>query len=102
VVNTPHNILPIASGAIFLIASILGPGAARLWFQIFGIAYAAMAIMGSRFGMIFNVISNNRNDAWGHAMLALIMPLIGFAIPNKPPLPNRVASSPKQAERSRT
>jgi short-subunit dehydrogenase len=34
-------------------------------------------------------------------MLALIMPLIGFAIPNKPPLPNRVASSPKQAERSR-
>jgi len=43
-------------------------------------------------GMIFNVISNNRNDAWGHAMQALIMPLIDFAIPNKPP----------QAERSRT
>jgi len=63
-----------------------------------------MAIMGLQVGdgMIFNVISNTRNDAWGHATLALIMPLIGFAIPNKPPLPNRVASRPKQAERSRT
>jgi len=47
-----------------------------------------MAIMGLQVGdgMIFNVISNTRNDAWGHATLALIMPLIGFAIPNKPPL----------------
>ncbi len=32
-------------------------------------------------GMIFNLISNNRNDAWGHAVLALIMLLIGFVTP---------------------
>ena len=39
-VNTPHNILHIASGTIFLIASTFGSRPARLWFQIFGTAFA--------------------------------------------------------------
>jgi hypothetical protein len=80
-VNTPHNILHIASGAVFLIAAGLGPRAARLWFHIFGIVYAAMALTGFKVGdgMICGVISNNRYDIWGHAVLALIMLLIGFA-----------------------
>jgi hypothetical protein len=79
-VNTPHNILHIASGAIFLIASILGSQAARLWFRFFGMAYAAMALIGFEVGdgMIFGLISNNRYDSWGHAGLALVMLLIGF------------------------
>jgi hypothetical protein len=79
-VNTPHNILHIASGAIFLIATTLGAGAARLWFQFFGVAYAALAAIGfwAGDGMIFNLISNNRNDSLGHSMLALVMLLIGF------------------------
>ncbi|HEY2531216.1 MAG TPA: DUF4383 domain-containing protein [Xanthobacteraceae bacterium] len=84
-VNTPHNILHIASGAIFLVASSLGPGFARLWFQVFGIAYAAMAAWGFQVGdrMICGIISNNRYDSWGHAALALMMLLIGFAIPKQ-------------------
>jgi hypothetical protein len=80
-VNTPHSIMHIASGAIFLIASMSGARAARLWFQTFGIGYAALAAMGFWVGdgMIFGLISNNRNDSWGHAALALILLLIGFA-----------------------
>lgn len=82
-VNTAHSIMHIASGAIFLIASMSGAGAARLWFRIFGIVYAALAVFGFKVGdgMIFNLISNNRNDTWGHAVLALILLLIGFATP---------------------
>jgi hypothetical protein len=81
-VNTPHNILHIASGSIFLIASMFGARPARLWFQIFGAFYAAITVMGFVVGngMIFGLISNNRVDAWGHAGLALAMLLIGFAI----------------------
>jgi Domain of unknown function (DUF4383) len=80
-VNTPHNILHIVSGSIFLIASMFGSGPARLWFQIFGAFYAAITVMGFVVGngMIFGLISNNRVDAWGHAGLALAMLLIGFA-----------------------
>ena len=82
-VNTAHSIMHVASGAIFLIASMSGARAARLWFQIFGTVYAAVAVMGFKVGdgMVFGLISNNRYDSWGHAALALVLLLIGFAIP---------------------
>ena len=35
-VNPLHSALHVASGVIFLIASMVGAWAARLWFQIFG------------------------------------------------------------------
>ena len=84
-VNTPHNILHIASGTNFLIASMFGARTARLWFLIFGTFYAAIAVMGFMIGdgMIFNLIANNRYDSWGHAVLALVMLLIGFATPKQ-------------------
>jgi hypothetical protein len=96
-VNTPHNILHVASGAIFLLASILGSWAARLWFQIFGVVYAAMAGWGFYVGdgMICGVISNNRYDSWGHAGLALMMLLIGFAIPRDAAVVIRPSSLPR-------
>jgi Domain of unknown function (DUF4383) len=83
-VNTPHNILHIISGAIFLITSMFGAAAVRLWFQIFGIACAALAVTGLWVGegTIF-IISNNLYDAWGHAGLALSMLLIGFVMPKE-------------------
>jgi hypothetical protein len=84
-VNTAHNILHIASGTIFLMTSMAGARLARLWFQIFGTFYAAIAVTGFMVGdgLIFGLISNNRYDAWGHAALALTMLLIGFAIPKQ-------------------
>ena len=81
-VNTPHNILHIASGMMFLIASILGERLTRLWFRMFGILYGAIAMAGFVVGegMILGLISNNLYDAWGHAGLALSMLLIGFTV----------------------
>jgi hypothetical protein len=89
-VNTPHNIMHIASGSIFLIASILGARPARLWFQLFGAFYGALAAIGFVVGngLIFGLIMNSPFDSWGHAGLSLIMLPIGFATPNKPALPN--------------
>jgi hypothetical protein len=80
-VNPAHNGLHIASGSVFLAATSLGAGAVRLWFQVFGAAYAAIAAAGFWVGdgLICGVISNNRYDAWGHAALALAMLVIGFA-----------------------
>jgi len=84
-VNTAHSIVHIASGTVFLIASLTGARSARLWFQLFGMVYAAAAAMGFKVGdgMIFGLISNNRYDSWGHAVLAVILLLIGFATPKQ-------------------
>jgi Domain of unknown function (DUF4383) len=80
-VNTPHNILHIVSGTLFLVASVIGERVARLWFRAFGVLYGAIAAMGFVVGegRIFGLISNNLYDAWGHAGLAVAMLLIGFA-----------------------
>ena len=85
-VNTAHNILHIVSGSMFLVASMIGAKAARRWFQIFGTFYAALAAIGFVVGdgLIFGLIMNSPFDAWGHAGLALLMLLIGFA-PMKAP-----------------
>ena len=45
-VNTAHNLVHIVSGVIFLFAAMSGAGAARLWFQIFGVIYAIVAVLG--------------------------------------------------------
>jgi hypothetical protein len=84
-VNTPHNILHIVSGTAFIVTSAAGAKPARLWFQIFGAFYAAIAVTGFVVGdgLIFGLISNNIYDAWGHAALAMTMLLIGFAIPKQ-------------------
>lgn len=80
-VNTAHNLMHIASGVIFLIASTFGARPARLWFQIFGVFYVLLAVIGLLVGdgLIFGYIMNSPFDSWGHAGLALIMLLIGFA-----------------------
>ena len=79
-VNPLHSAMHVASGVVFLVASTFGASWARAWFQIFGGIYAGLAAMGFWVGngMILNCITNNRNDSWGHAGLALSMLLIGF------------------------
>jgi hypothetical protein len=84
-VNTAHSIVHIASGAIFLIASMSGAGAARLWFQLFGIIYAIIAVLGfmTPNGMLLGMISNNPADTYLHVGLAAAMLLTGFATPKQ-------------------
>jgi Domain of unknown function (DUF4383) len=79
-VNTPHNILHIASGIIFLIAAMMGVKAVRSWFIIFGLFYAALSAIGFVVGngLIFNLISNSKIDSWGHGFLGLVLFLTGF------------------------
>jgi hypothetical protein len=78
-VNTPHNILHITTGVLFLIASFVG--AARWWFGIFGGFYVLLAAIGFRVGtgLIFNLISSSLIDSWGHLFLGLVLLAIGVA-----------------------
>jgi hypothetical protein len=82
-VNAAHSIVHIVSGAIFLFASMAGAGAARLWFQIFGVIYAVVAVLGfmNPQGPLLGMISNNPNDTYLHVVLAVAMLAIGFLSP---------------------
>jgi Domain of unknown function (DUF4383) len=82
-VNTPHSFMHLGSGGLMLIASFFGNAPARRGFQVFGIFYGVVAVMGFFVGdaKICGVISNNFNDSWGHGVLALVLLAIGFATP---------------------
>src|SRR5438270_10757977 len=82
-VNAAHSVVHIASGVIFLLASMSVAGAARLWFQIFGIIYALVAVLGlmNPTGLLLGMISNNPADTWLHVVLAVVMLAIGFLSP---------------------
>ena len=84
-VNSAHSIVHIVSGAIFLFASMSGAGAARLWFQLFGVIYAIVAVLGfmNPNGMLLGMISNNPADTWLHVVLAVAMLAIGFLSPKQ-------------------
>ena len=79
-VNTMHNVVHIASGVIFLLASMSGAAAASLWFKLFGAIYAVVAILGfmNPNGPLLGMISNNPATTWLHVVLAVAMLAIGF------------------------
>ena len=84
-VNTVHSIVHTASGVVFLLASMAGAGAASLWFKLFGLVYAVVAVLGfmTPNGLLLGLISNNPADTWLHVGLAAAMLLIGFAVPKQ-------------------
>src|SRR5438128_11957696 len=74
-VNASHSVVHIASGIIFLSAGMAGAGASRMWFRIFGLVYALVAILGfmTPSGMLLGMISTNMSDRWLHVVLTVDM-----------------------------
>jgi len=79
-VNTAHNFVHIASGIVFLLCGMAGPGPSRTFFKIFGIVYGLVAILGfvPDGPMLLGFLSNNMADAWLHVVLAVAMLYLGF------------------------
>lgn len=79
-VNTAHNIVHLASGAVFLLCGLAGAGPSRTFFRIFGVVYALVAILGfmKGDGLILNMVANNMADVWLHVVLAASMLFLGF------------------------
>src|SRR3954471_4515840 len=69
-VNPAHNIVHLASGAVFLLCGLAGAGPSRAFFKIFGLVYALVAALGFYVGdqPILGLISNNVADTWLHVV----------------------------------
>ena len=79
-VNIVHNIIHLASGVVFLLCGMAGAGPSRTFFQIFGIIYAVVAVLGFYYGdnALLGIISNNTADTWLHVVLTVVMQFLGF------------------------
>src|SRR3954466_6893859 len=80
-VNTAHNAVHLLSGVAALICGMMGAGASRMYFRIFGLVYAAVAVMGflnPGDTMLLGLISNNMATTWLHVAIAAVSLILGF------------------------
>ncbi len=81
-VNAAHNVVHLLSGAVALWAGLTSTAYARMYFRIFGIVYAIVAVLGfvSGDGMLLGLISNNTADTWLHVAIAVVALILGFVV----------------------
>src|SRR5690242_16853272 len=73
-VNAAHNVVHLVSGAVALWAGMATASCARMFFRVFGIVYALVALLGFFVGngMLLGLISNNMADTWLHVIIAVV------------------------------
>ena len=78
-VNTTHNIVHLASGALGLIAVGAGYGATRLYLIVFGLIYAAVTVAGfAKIDQVVTLLHLNPPDNFLHAAIAAVCIIVGF------------------------
>ena len=80
-VGPVHNVIHLASGAVALICGFAGAGASRKYFQIFGIVYLLVALLGFYYGnqALLGMVEHNQADIWLHIGIAAVSLLLGFS-----------------------
>jgi hypothetical protein len=81
-VNALHNVVHLASGAVALWAGLTSESNSKLYFQIFGVVYALVAVLGFVYGEepILGLIANNMADNWLHVAIAAAALYLGFVM----------------------
>jgi hypothetical protein len=81
-VNALHNVVHLLSGAVALVAGLASAAYARLYFRVFGVVYALVAVLGFVVGdgLILGLVSNNMPDTWLHVAIAAVALVLGFGV----------------------
>src|SRR4030095_4395996 len=90
-VNGTHNLIHLATGIVALIVGYAGDGASKIFFQVFGVIYALVAVLGFVQGdqMLMGMVANNTADTWLHVVIALVALYLGFMMKPESPVPAR-------------
>lgn len=80
-IDSLHKNAQLLTGVVGIVAGLIGTQASRLYFQVLGIAYAIVAILGFAFGQAnrLGIMANNLADAWLHVAIASVALYFGFA-----------------------
>ena len=80
-VDTLHNLIHLSSGIAALVAGSKGDAASRLYFQVFGVVYALVAVLGFVYmdRDILGLVANNMADNLLHVAIAGSALYFGFA-----------------------
>ena len=81
-VDALHNIVHLVSGIAALAAAMYTESGAKTYFQVFGVVYALVAILGFVYmdDSILGFLVNNMADTLLHTVIALASLYLGFAV----------------------
>lgn len=81
-VNTLHNVVHLASGAVALGAGLSSARLSTLYFQVFGVVYGLVGALGFIYGNepILGLVANNMPDTLLHLVIAAAALYLGFGM----------------------
>jgi hypothetical protein len=77
-----HNFVHLATGIVAIIAGVSGEKASRIFFQIFGVIYGLVAVLGFYYGdqPLLGIVANNGADSVLHVVIAVVALYLGFGM----------------------
>lgn len=80
-INGAHNMVHLLTGIVALFCGYASNHASKLYFLVFGVVYALVALIGFMAGPnpVFGFIANNLADAWLHVVIAVASLAIGLS-----------------------
>jgi hypothetical protein len=81
-----HNIVHLISGIAAIAMAMAGEATARLYFKIFGVIYAVVAVLGLFYGNapLLGIMAHNWADVWLHVIIAGVALYLGFGYRERP------------------
>jgi len=81
-VNPAHNFVHLATGMVAIIAGVSGEKASQIFFQVFGVIYGLVAVLGFYYGdqPLLGVVTNNSADSVLHVVIAIVALYLGFGM----------------------
>lgn len=81
-VNALHNIVHLVSGALALWAGMTSVAAAKMYFQVIGVVYALLTVLGFFVGdgLLLGLIAHNMADVVLHLVIAVVALYAGFGM----------------------
>ena len=86
-VNAAHNLVHLATGIIAIIVGMSSDKASKMFFQVFGVIYALVAVLGFYSGdqPLLGIVSNNGADSVLHVVVAVVALYLGFGMKAETP-----------------
>jgi len=81
-VNAAHNVVHLATGIIAILVGMSSDKASKMFFQVFGVIYALVAVLGFYSGdqPLLGIVSNNGADSVLHVVIAVVALYLGFGM----------------------
>ena len=86
-VNPAHNVVHLATGVVAIIVGVMSEKASRVFFQVFGVIYGLVAVLGFYYGdaPLLGIVANNAADSALHVVIAVIALYLGLGMKSEAP-----------------